>query len=367
MSGLRLAVVGTGHLGRIHAKLIGQLDSAELTAVVDPDAARCQSVADEFFTTAARHHSELYDKIDAAIVAAPNAAHTTIGTELLQHGVHVLMEKPLATTVAESDQLIAAAEKSGCILQVGHVERFNPAFQAAADHISHPKYIEARRTSGYPARSTDIGAVLDLMIHDLDLVLHLAHSEVRNVSALGASILGGHEDMAQARVEFVNGCVADLVASRVSFEVTRSMGVYCRSGFASIDFQNRTAQIVCPDELISNGSLVENQPTAAQQAELSGQLYQTLLQRSELEIRDTNAILEEQKDFLSAIHSGRSPQVSGHDGRDAVMVAERILECIEQHQWNGVPAGPVGPHAEPATPILRPQLWPSATETRKAS
>ncbi len=363
---LRVAVVGTGHLGRIHASLIGQLESVELTAVVDPDAARCRQIANEFSTTPLRHHAELVGKVDAAIVAAPNFAHAEIGSELLANGIHVLMEKPLATSVNECDRLLNAATYGNRVLQVGHVERFNPAFKAAAASVENPKYIEARRTSGYPARSTDIGVVLDLMIHDIDLVLNLAQSEVCNVKAMGAAVLGGHEDMAQARLEFANGCIADLIASRVSFEASRKMNVYCRTGFASIDFQSRTAQAVQPNEHILNGSLIDQEWSAQHQAHLAAELYTSLLQQADLDVRESNAILEEQLDFVTAIQQGRAPIVTGEDGRQAVLVAEQILTSVDEHQWNGIPAGPVGPHAEPISPILKSQQWPVPSSTRKA-
>ena len=366
MSKMRLAVIGTGHLGRIHANLASQMDDVQLVGVVDPDGDRCSQVAHEYGAKPLANHLELFGQIDAAIVAAPNFAHAEIGCDLLSQGIHVLMEKPLATNVDECDRLLNAATYRNRILQVGHVERFNPAFEAVAGKLENPKYIEARRTSGYPARSTDIGVVLDLMIHDIDLVLSLTNSQVRRVTAMGAAVLGGHEDMAQARLEFENGCVADLVASRVSFEAARTMNVYCRAAFAGIDFSQRTAQMVAPADEILAGELVGKSRTATEQAKTAEQLYDTLLERSVVPVTEANAIQNEQLDFVSAIRSGRSPRVTGQDGRDAVAIADEILASIAVHQWNGVPAGPMGPHAEPATPILSPELWPEAMPIRRA-
>ena len=185
-------------------------------------------------------YHDLFGQIDAAVVATPTRFHHRVSLDLLEHGIHLLIEKPLATTVAEADEVLAAARRNGAMVQVGHIERFNPAWNQAevTPLLRCPKYIDATRTSGYTFRSTDIGVVLDMMIHDLDLVLHFANSPVRNVQALGISVLGDHEDVAQARLEFANGCVANLSASRVSYQPVRQMQVWSEHGCVTVDFSH---------------------------------------------------------------------------------------------------------------------------------
>ncbi len=205
MTPLRVAVIGAGHLGRIHARIAAGLDDIELVAVADPVAACRDAAAAESKTESVADYRELIGEIDAAIVATPTNTHHTVGIELLSSGIPLLIEKPLANHTAAADDLVNLARKQGLVLQVGHVERFNPALAWAASEVHDPKYIEATRTSGYSFRSTDIGVVLDVMIHDLDIVLALAGSTVTNVEALGISVLGGHEDMATARLTFASG------------------------------------------------------------------------------------------------------------------------------------------------------------------
>jgi len=213
---LRLAVIGAGRLGGFHAQKAAANPDVELVAVVDPVPAARNRVAAECHTRALADYRGLVGAIDAAIVAAPTRLHHRIGMDLAGEGVHLLVEKPLCSRLAEAEELVERAEKQGVVLQVGHVERFNPAFAAAAPYLVEPKYIEAVRASGFTFRSTDVGVVLDLMIHDIDLVLSLVGSPVQRVEAMGVSVLGGHEDAANARIQFASGCVATLSASRVS-------------------------------------------------------------------------------------------------------------------------------------------------------
>ena len=234
---IRLAVIGAGYLGRIHARLAQQVETIELIGVVDPlpEARRLAQEVCQAPILADYH--ELIGHIDAAVVATPTRFHHRVSLDLLEHGIHLLIEKPLSTTVAEADEVLAAARRQGAIVQVGHIERFNPAWNQAdvVPLLRSPKYIDATRTSGYTFRSTDIGVVLDMMIHDLDLVLHFANSPVRQVQALGISVLGDHEDVAKARLEFANGCVANLSASRVSYQPVRQMQVWSEHGCVTVD------------------------------------------------------------------------------------------------------------------------------------
>ena len=224
---VRIAVIGSGHLGRFHAKLAAASNDFELVAVADPVESSRNALADEVGTRPVADYHTLLDEIDAAVVATPTVTHRTIAGELLQAGIHCLVEKPLALNSAEASELVDLADSNKLVLQVGHVERFNPAFEAAGDALRDPKYITASRTSGYTFRSTDIGAVLDIMIHDIDLVLAVAQSQVADVTAMGVSVLGDHEDMATAQIRFESGCVAQ--ANRVTRQLrhaTRDAGLH---------------------------------------------------------------------------------------------------------------------------------------------
>ena len=209
---LRIGVIGAGHLGRFHAKLAAERADVQLVGVCDAIADAANQLANECGTRAFFDYRDLIPQIEAAIVATPTATHHRVGCDLLAAGIHVLMEKPLARTKAEADELVALSERHGKVLQVGHIERFNPALDQVRPFVGEPKYIEGARYTPYTFRSTDIGVVLDLMVHDLDLAMSLAGSAVESVLAIGASVMGGHEDVAQARLQFANGCVANLSA-----------------------------------------------------------------------------------------------------------------------------------------------------------
>ncbi len=224
---LNVAVIGAGHLGKIHARLLAQVDGARLVAIADPVAESRRQIASETGAADVADYRDLIGHVDAVIVAAPATLHHAIGLELLQRGIHTLMEKPLATTLAAANELVWAADWHGAVLQVGHIERFNPALAQVRPLLREPRYIRAIREGSYSFRSTDIGAVLDLMIHDIDLALSLVEVPVRDVSAIGFAIMGADEDMAQARIEFATGAVAEFERSRGSAE---SPGAKCRSG-----------------------------------------------------------------------------------------------------------------------------------------
>ena len=349
---LRVAVIGTGHLGRIHARLAAGLEEVELVAVADSVESSRTNVAREFGTRAVADFRELIGEIDAAIVATPTFTHHAIGCELLSGGVPLLIEKPLAPTAREANELVALARRQNLVLQVGHVERFNSALECVSADVRDPKFIEATRTSGYSFRSMDIGVVLDVMIHDLDIVLALARSTVEDVQALGASVLGGHEDMASARLTFASGCVAQLSASRVSFQQQRTMSIFTGRGCASINFATHEATVVKPREDVLRREFPLDQLTATDRAYWKEHLFDELLVRTQQNAPPVNAIQEEQRDFVRSIREGKSPRVDGAAGRDAVVVAEAILERIEEHAWDGTASGRRGPFAMPALPII---------------
>jgi len=325
---LRVAVIGAGHLGSIHTRLISAIEQVQLVGVVDPSPEARRRVANEFETQSFSHHSEIIGQIDAAIVAVPTENHRFVGADLLAHGIHLFVEKPLASTLDEANELVQLANRRQLVLQVGHVERFNPAWQAAVPYIRRPRYIEAVRTSGYTGRSTDIGTVLDLMIHDLDLVLSQVRSEVVEVDAIGATIFGPHEDMAHAHLRFANGCIANLNASRTSFESQRRMQIVTSRGYVGIDFAQPSAKLVRPSKEVLRGEIDVQHLSPEQREWVGGRLFDELLPIKDLAVENRNAILDEQREFVDCIQHGKRPQVSGEEGRDCLCVAERILQRI---------------------------------------
>ncbi len=334
MNPVRLAIVGGGHLGRIHTRLASQQDDVSLVAVVEPDARAGHRLRDEFACQVVSELGQLADPVDAAIVASPTETHFEIANRLLARGCHLLVEKPLTTTAAQADQLIAAASRHQRVLQVGHVERFNPAFEQARQILPTARYIEARRMSGYTFRSVDVGVVHDLMIHDIDLTCALVPSPLVETRAVGIAVFGPHEDIAQARLEFADGTVASLTASRCSFQPARQISWFGEKGFVAADLASGTLQSVGCSSMIDGSQPrdVSQLPPDAQH-QVREALFENVLPRQQHAVEPQNAILQEQRDFLQAIRLGRQPRVSGRDGRRAVAVAQSIVDAIGQHRW----------------------------------
>jgi predicted dehydrogenase len=349
-----MAVVGAGRLGGFHAQKLHAMPEVDLVGVADPVTAQRNRVAEACQTQAFEDPRELLDLVDAVVIATPTRLHYEVGMEFLSRGIHVLMEKPITTTSAQADELVATARSKRAILQVGHVERFNPAFNAAVPHLRNPKYIEAVRTSPFSFRSTDVGAVLDMMIHDLDLVMTLTRSRVSKVEALGLSVLGGHEDVANVRLEFESGCVASLSACRVSYESTRRMQVWSPQAFGAIDFGALTISLIRPSETLLTRRFDVDSLTPEQVEHYKKHLADEHLPREQQTFQGVDALSLEAKDFVESILSPRQPRVTGQHGRDAVYVAEQILDAIDSHAWDDTVDGPVGPMAIP-----RPRVVPS--------
>ena len=360
MSQLRLGVIGAGYLGRIHVRLANQLGGVRFMGVADPDPAARRRAAEEFGVATFADHRELAQQSDAVIVAAPTPLHTSIGLDLIGRGIHVLMEKPLASSAAQAAQLVRAATAKGVVLQVGHVERFNPALAAALPHVDQPKYIEAARHTPYTFRSTDVGVVLDLMIHDLDIILSLVGSTPASVDAFGFSVLSRHEDVAQARVVFDNGCVANVSASRISYAASRKMQVWTPNSFCCIDFAHRGSTVVRPSAEVAEGRFEEQALTAERKEHLKEHLFEELLVREEIAGEERNAIADEQQDFVDSIEQHRAPQVTGDDGLRRLELAERVLASMAAHRWDGVATGRAGPHGQEEQVVVRPPHWDAA-------
>jgi predicted dehydrogenase len=352
MNKLRIAVIGAGRLGGFHAQKLAARDDVELMAVVDPVAAARDTLAAQCHAKGLADYAGLLGRIDAAVVATPTTLHHRVAAKLLDAGVHVLVEKPLCATRREADELVAAARRRNVVLQVGHVERFNPAFHAVAPQVGNPKYIEAVRSSSFTFRSTDIGVVLDLMIHDIDLVLSLVGSPPRRIDALGLSVLGGHEDVANARLEFECGCVAALSASRVSYEQVRRISVWSAAGFAAVDLAARAATLVRPSETLRRRRFCVDGLTPEGVEHYRQHFAEEHLPREQLTFDAVDALALELDDFVASIRGAHAPRVSGEAGRDALVVAEQILDRIDAHCWDASLDGPIGPLALPHQRLL---------------
>ena len=354
MSPLRVAVVGAGHLGRIHAKLLKQHSSIEIVGVVDPIPTARAQVESELQLPTFADLDSIATRIDACIIAAPTTHHYRLAAQLLRAGIHCLVEKPLVLKADEAVDLVDLAEQTEVVLQVGHVERFNPAWQAAQTALSDVRYVETNRSSGFSGRSTDIGVVLDLMIHDLDLVLQLTDSPIRRIEAFGQALLGKHEDWASARIVFDDGCIASLKASRVSPTPTRTMHAVTAQGWVDIDFSGPAARVIEPCQAIAQHDVDFDTLSSEQKQALREGLFSHWLPKRELEVAPCNAILEEQKDFLHAIRSHGAPQVTGVQAARTLEVAERILTCLERHAWYG-PSSQLNQMGTAALPTLSAQ------------
>ena len=341
---LRTAVVGVGHLGRHHARLLQQVPGSELVAIVDTRLEQAAAVAGPLGVPALASADELPADVEAVSVAVPTSAHHAVVCALLERGLHVLVEKPMAATLDQARGMAALAAERGLVLQVGHVERFNPALSVARDLGIKPRFIEANRLAPFTYRALDTSVVMDLMIHDIDIVLELAGSPLARVEAVGSHVLGRHIDIANARLTFENGCVANITASRVSFEPLRRTKVFGDDAFLSLDFATRRAFVVRMAAGFDKGSL---SPEAATRFPPKGSfrefVQQGLMDLREIDMDETNPLLAELTAFVSAVRAARGLPVeqppgalrgvSAEAGLRAMEVAVRITEAIEGHRW----------------------------------
>jgi predicted dehydrogenase len=309
MDKIRAAVVGVGYLGRFHAQKYAQIPGCELVAVADGREQVRNAVAAEVRSTPIADYRQLLGKVDAVSVVTPTPAHFEIAEAFLAAGAHVLVEKPITETPAQARALIARAAASQRILQVGHLERFNSAILAAEPHISAPRFMECQRLAPYKERGTDVNVVLDLMIHDIDLVQSLAGSEIESIDAIGSPVFSGEIDIANARIRFANGCVANTTASRVSLKTERKLRIFEDAAYISLDLQQKILTLIRKREA----------PPAAGQLPVS-------IEEANLEQGD--ALKSEIESFLDCIRNDRRPIVSGEDGLRALETAIRITEQV---------------------------------------
>ena len=348
MTRLRIAVVGVGHLGKEHARILSGLPDAELVGVADVNPDQAQSVARRVGCKGFPNYRPLLHLADAAVIAVPSSYHHQIASEFLHCGIPVLVEKPLASTLEEADELVDLSRRHRALLQVGHIERFNPAVERLQQQRMQPKYVESSRLGQFTGRSTDIGVVLDLMIHDIDILLALAQSPVKSVEAIGVSVFGGQEDIANARLTFANGCVANLSASRASYATDRRMHIWSPEGFANIDFAKRSLTFVQPSDFVRRNGLDMRKLDGPSRAMLKDDLFGRHLETLHLDCNNgSDQLTRELQHFIGCVRTGSQPRVSGEDGRDAIEVASQIIDCIQRHEWNGTADGPVGPSQLP--------------------
>jgi predicted dehydrogenase len=305
---IKVAVIGVGHLGQHHARIYTELPGVELVAVADISEARRREVGGRLKVPAVADYRSLLGKVDAVSVAVPTGSHYALALTFLQAGCDVLVEKPITRTVGEADVLIAAAAKGGRILQVGHSERYNGAVQALSTHVKEPGFIEVHRMGPFPGRGTDVDVVLDLMIHDIDIILTLVKSPVTSVSAVGVPVVSGQVDIANARLEFASGCVANITASRVSGERLRKIRVFQRDTYFVLDYATQELNLFRKTPADGHGK--------------------ARLTRIEVPVARVEPLRQELSDFLDSVRTRRPPLVPGEAGREAVEVAAQIIEHL---------------------------------------
>ena len=342
-SRLRVAVIGGGHLGKIHTRLMKANKSVDLVAVAEPSPLAQQAIIDEFDVEVVSDYKKLVGEVDAVVIATPTRTHFQIADFCLDNQIHCLIEKPLTDSVSDAQALVDKAEQNDCVVSVGHCERFNPAIRAALKLVGQPKFVQAARMSGFTFRSTDIGVVHDLMIHDIDLVNSIFDGDAEFVHGTGTSVLSHHEDIAQALVKFSGGGVANLTASRCSFSAERSFQIFGTEGYANVDLANSKVTFVKVPAWLKERRHDLMAISPEQQAFVREQLFSKVLPKTEVDVPRSNAILDEHNDWLSAISEGTRLTITAGQGADAVGIAKQVIDSIGQNSWNETPAaGPLG-------------------------
>lgn len=310
MNKLHVGVIGTGYLGKFHAEKYGRIEEVDLVGVVDIDRQKAEEVAEKLGTTPYVDYEELFGKVDAVSIVVPTPIHHSVARDFLKHDVDVLLEKPMTSTLEEADELIAIAASKGLIIQVGHLERYNPAVVSLRDIVKQPKFIESHRLSVYNSRGTDVSVVLDLMIHDIDLILNFVRSKIRNIHAAGIPVISDHVDIANARLEFESGCVANVTASRISAKNERKIRLFQRDAYISVDFAKSSINVVSPKN-------------DAQENIIPG------MEARESSFSKGDALEDEIRAFIKSVTNRETPEVSGKVGRDVLNIALSIMDQIK--------------------------------------
>lgn len=321
---LKVAVIGAGHLGSLHARMLAGIEGVRLTGIFDIDAAKAAQIAGELGAPVCSSAEEAFASADAVSVATSTKAHFEISRKALEAGRHVFIEKPITETIEQARELVELAERRRCRIQVGHIERFNPAILSLEQYRLQPLFIESHRLAQFNPRGTDVAVVLDLMIHDIDLILSLVRSRVTRIDANGVAVVSESADIANARLQFENGCVANVTASRISQNRMRKMRLFQRDAYISIDFAQGVAEVF---------RLVDESDARARSTMLLGKIEQGSRKRvivyEQPEIREVNALKHELELFVQCIRDNREPAVSGKDGLQALEVAAEIMAAIE--------------------------------------
>jgi len=330
MNKLPVGVVGVGKLGTLHAKMYSSIEHAELIGITDADPERAAVAAAEFHCTAFKSIDELLANVKAISIAASTVAHYEIAKKALAAGVHVFIEKPVTTTVAEARELVELARKHNCKIQVGHIERFNPALLALEKYNITPMFVESHRLAQFNPRGTDVNVVLDLMIHDIDIIMSLVKSPVGEIRANGISVVSDSIDIANARLQFENGCVANVTASRISQKKMRKMRMFQKDAYISVDFSDGVAEVF---------RLLDSDDPQAKSTMMLGEIeagaHKRKITYEQPEIKEVNALKHELGLFIDAVQNDTEPIVSGEDGMKALEVAQRIIETIQKKQHFG--------------------------------
>jgi predicted dehydrogenase len=310
---IRTAVIGVGHFGKFHAEKFARLAGCDLVAVADIDAERVGDIGCEYGVEVVTDYRDLYGRVDAVSIAVPTNAHFKISRDFLNQGIHVLVEKPITDNVDAANELIEIASRNNVLLQVGHIERFSGVYTSLAEHVTRPLYIECHRIAPFLTRGTDVNVILDVMIHDIDLILALVDAPVTSVSAIGAPVLSTSEDIANARLEFANGCVATITASRVSLKTERKMRIFQPDCYITVDFKESTLT-----RLEAEGTLGSSQLPK--------------INRREWSYPETDSLELEIAGFLAAVQGKNPVQVDGAAGRDALQTAIMISDSLQAHR-----------------------------------
>ncbi len=311
MSKIRVGVVGVGYLGQFHAEKYAYMEGVELVGVGDIDPSRVKEIAGRCQTQPFFHHRDLFGKVQAVSIAVPTLSHYPIAKDFLLRGIDILLEKPISQTLGEADELIGLAESKNLIFQVGHLERFNGALSASEERIRSPLYIESHRLSPFPGRGADVNVVLDVMIHDIDILLSLIDSKVKEIHAVGIPILTPHSDIANAWIEFENGCKANLTASRVSTERTRRTRIFLPNGTLSIDYLAQKASF-------------------AKRTDPPGKNKISEIVAEEIPVTKVDTLEAEVRSFVQSVRDRKPARVSGRDGKHALEVALQVIQKIDE-------------------------------------
>lgn len=331
MGKLKVAVIGTGHLGKEHARIYSEMPDVSLVGVVDTNKDAGEAVALRCKTRYYSSFKEILNKVDAASVVVPTRSHYEITKELLNNGIHVLVEKPMTGAVSEAEDLIKLSQQKSIILQPGYIERFNPALKAIKKLDVSLKFIECHRLSPFTFRSADIGVVLDLMIHDIDIILYLSKSKVKKIDAVGVNVIADKEDIANARIQFENGCVANITASRVSFEPMRRIRLFSENSYISLDYQKQEALIYKKSPKLTLKSIDAEGKGVSNITDLKNFSFGDMLKIERIKMNNEEPLRKELESFIDCVKNGKQPVVSGEEGIKAIKIAAIIREEISKN------------------------------------